>query len=424
MPPTVATKPTLRVVLPVLELPAADAQLAQAVDAAAQSAGVAITRQSLSEADLRATLAAASTEAPDLALLDRLAVARLRRSRALQTVDPIVDDAIGLNGPVPDNVAMLLQAGDRRDLRWYGVPFLSRGVAWLVRRDLLAERGVTPPRTYAEVIAAAVRLADPAAKRAGLALPFLPDEWGESLAEHLLLAFGAALTDATGQRVALNSTEAVEAARFVAGLRAEPWLWRGAAMAAEMAPSDAPPIRERLANDFLAGTLALVPPSPGLYARLVADSAGRREDTLALPLPAGPKRHTTSGPSYHFVVPAKAPIESIATFLRRLLRPEPLREIILHGVGELVPTYAYLTKDAFWDEDPNYQVLALGTRGASLPGIVVVEPGYPGPPRPEAAEAARRHILSRLFRRVLAGVAPEDAVGQAHAEAEEAFRMA
>lgn len=153
------------------------------------------------------------TGAYDVILADDPWFPRFAERGKLAPLEPLYR-ARGLPGPgedfVPASLALCREPYGTGPL--YALPFVGNTQLFFYRADFFAERGLPPPRTWDEVLAAARAFTRPgmygyvmrAAQDNAVVADFLPLFW----------AFGAEMFDAAG-RPAVNSPAAIEALRFM-----------------------------------------------------------------------------------------------------------------------------------------------------------------------------------------------------------------
>ncbi len=154
-----------------------------------------------------------ATGAYDVVMLDDPWFPRLAENEKLAPLEPLYA-ARGLPGPDEDFIPACLAVCREpyRTGRLYALPFVGNAQLFFYRADLFAQRGLPPPRTWDDVLAAARAFSGAgiygyvmrASQGNAVVADFLPLFW----------AFGAEMFGADG-RPALESREAVAALKFM-----------------------------------------------------------------------------------------------------------------------------------------------------------------------------------------------------------------
>lgn len=383
----------------------AQALIQHQIGEAATEVGATLTTRLLPSDEVQSAIQAsqAAGQPPDLVLVDEADSIQLAATgQSVELREPL-ERIAGLNGDLFRPLRRLAAAGpfvDRSphqpEPAW-AIPYLSIGVAWLVRQDLLAHLQLALPKTFDDVRSIAQQLA----RRGG------PAGWGSPLPLHpagddavrlALLAHGATLLDPLGLQVALSADSTAAGLQALADLYRE----RDGAPLAPVGVLDWSP--SRVEDAFQSGDLVQTIDFGGSYARLVTRWPALRERITALPPPAGPRGWYTNAPSRLWVVlrASRSP-ETATALLERLLRPDRYEALTRAGQGAVIPPYAYLTKGPFWDDDPNYAALATNARGDPARQLQNAPLGYPAPPTSPAARIAAAQLLVATARRVIAG---------------------
>ena len=382
-PSTTGPRPDLTVLVREQPLPAIQNLLDQQVTEAARQQHVNLSVHSVSASTLQAKLsgAAAANQLPDLAIVGDFDFAPLAARGFLLDLRTFLEQITGLNGELFSPLRSLAAAGPFEDrsandpIPAWAVPLLSRGPGWLVRQDEFAAKGIPLPKSFDDARQAASRLLNATTRTFGWGTALPMDNATESFGRLVLSAYGTVPFDPLGFKIALDPTTAE------AGLTALAVLYRDA-QGTQLAPPGAIDwTAEEAINAFLSGQVAQMFDPGGLYGQIASRDPSFRETTLVLPPPAGPKGWLTAAASDLAIVSkvGKAP-NLAAAVLEAWLRPAAFRDLARAGAGGVVPAYAYVNKDPFWDEDPNYGFLALNARGDPSRAIAYAGTGYPGPP--------------------------------------------
>lgn len=419
VPGTSPPPPALTVLAPAHPVAAVQGLIATQIAAAAREVGARASSQSLSAATLRAKLRAAISagQPPDLAVVGVADSAPLAAAGQLRDTGGTLARIVGLDGELFGPLGALAgtgafvdRAADHPSPIW-AIPYLSLGGAWLVRQDLLASKGLPTPKTFADMRATAEQLTSAGGAIFGWGAPLPVGAAVDDLTRLTLLAHGASLFDSYGLEVTLDPADAA------AGLQAFAELGQSNT-GTPLAPSgivDWSP--EQLTEAFASGQLAQTIDLGGLYANVVTRQPALRAAITALPPPSGPNGWFTSAPTSFVIVPGRGKaVDHALALIERLLRPERYAALVRAGQGSVIPPYAYLTKDPFWDDDPNYPVFAANARGDPARNFQYAPPGYPAPPTLPAAVVQQSNALANALRSVVLGETPPAAAANALAD--------
>jgi len=397
-------------------VPAVQGLLAQQARAAAREAGSALSLETMALAALRPKLASAvaAGQAPDLALVGGADSAPLAARGLSWDLRDTLDRVVGLNGELFPPLRSVATTGpfvDRpadQPVPVWAVPHASLGGAWLVRQDLLAQKGLALPKTFDDVRSVGAKLANAAGGTFGWGAGLPVSDAVDDLARVVLLGYGGSLFDSLGLQVTLSTDAAA------AGLQALARLYHGDD-GSPLAPGGAVDWSPReIQAAFAAGVVAQTIDFGGVYAGIVSSQPAVRPDTVALPPPAGPRGWFTSVPTSFLVAlrTTKGPARS-ASLIERLLQPDRYDALVRAGQGSVVPPYAYLTKGPFWDDDPNYPAFAANARGDPARDFQFAPPGYPAPPTLPAAVVHGSGALATALRSVVSGETTPSAAASA-----------
>ncbi|WP_052393759.1 ABC transporter substrate-binding protein [Kutzneria sp. 744] len=173
------------------------------LDTCSKKAGVTIQRQTVPTDQMLPKIlqGATSRSLPNLVFTDNPTVQQIASTGALT---PLSDYGIATGGYYDG----IVKAGTYQG-KVYGLAPGVNGLALLYNKDMLAEAGVQPPKTWDELTAAAAKLTK--AQRYGLAFSAVPSEEGTWQFLPFFWSNGADLSR-------LDSDQAVRALGFVAGL--------------------------------------------------------------------------------------------------------------------------------------------------------------------------------------------------------------
>ncbi len=158
----------------------------------------------------------------------------------------------------------------------YGIPAFTF-VDWMYyRKDWFAEKGIAPPKTYAEFLDAAIKVTDPSKNRYGLSLR--GGAGGFKFVLDLIESWGSPIV--VDGKAAIDKKKAVEAVDFYVSLLTKH----------KVAPPSAPNDGYRqIMEAFKTGQTAMVWHHTGSLTEIQA--ALKPEQIGTLPMPAGPAAH-------------------------------------------------------------------------------------------------------------------------------------
>ncbi|MFR9798519.1 ABC transporter substrate-binding protein [Streptomyces sp. MS06] len=219
------------------------------------------------------------------------------------------------------------------DGRLYAVPYVTNAGLLLYRKDILAEEGVPPPRTWAELERDARTIA-PKHGLGGYAGQFLPYEGLTVNAAEAVYSAGGSILGDEGARVTVDSAAAREGIGFlVRGVR-EGWIPREALTYKE----------EESKQAFLDGRLLFLRNWP--YAYAAASAAGSplagKVGVVPLPGPDGPGTSVLGGSNLAVNAHASHP-ESAERLIAYLTSERVQRQVLVRGA--LPPVRADLYED-------------------------------------------------------------------------------
>ncbi|MES4892463.1 ABC transporter substrate-binding protein [Streptomyces sp. NPDC096012] len=219
------------------------------------------------------------------------------------------------------------------DGRLYAVPYVTNAGLLLYRKDVLAEEGVSPPRTWAELEHDAKTIA-PRHGLGGYAGQFLPYEGLTVNAAEAVYSAGGTILGAEGTRVTVDSAAAREGIGFLARGVREGWIPKQALTYKE----------EESKQAFQDGHLLFLRNWP--YAYAVASAKGSRVagriGAVPLPGPDGPGTSVLGGSNLAVNAHTRHP-DSAARLIAYLTSAPVQRQVLTRGA--LPPVRAALYED-------------------------------------------------------------------------------
>ncbi|MEU6510452.1 MULTISPECIES: ABC transporter substrate-binding protein [unclassified Streptomyces] len=219
------------------------------------------------------------------------------------------------------------------DGRLYAVPYVTNAGLLLYRKDVLAEEGVPPPRTWTELERDAKSVA-PKYHLDGYAGQFLPYEGLTVNAAEAVYSAGGSILGDEGTRVTVDSAAAREGIGFLARGVREGWIPKQALTWKE----------EESKQAFQDGRLLFLRNWP--YAYAVASAKGSKVagkiGAVPLPGPGGPGTSVLGGSNLAVNTHARHP-DSAARLIAYLTSAQVQRQVLVRGA--LPPVRAALYQD-------------------------------------------------------------------------------
>ncbi|WBO67058.1 ABC transporter substrate-binding protein [Streptomyces camelliae] len=219
------------------------------------------------------------------------------------------------------------------DGRLYAVPYVTNAGLLLYRKDVLAEEGVPPPRTWTELERDAKSVA-PKHHLDGYAGQFLPYEGLTVNAAEAVYSAGGSILGDEGTRVTVDSAAAREGIGFLARGVREGWIPKQALTWKE----------EESKQAFQDGKLLFLRNWP--YAYAVASAKGSKVagkiGAVPLPGPDGPGTSVLGGSNLAVNTHARHP-DSAARLIAYLTSAQVQRQVLVRGA--LPPVRAALYQD-------------------------------------------------------------------------------
>jgi multiple sugar transport system substrate-binding protein len=195
-------------------------------------------------------------------------------------------EQLGLIDPVDEIMAELIathgDTGERQkkdltiDGSWYAVPFHVRSDGGWARNDIWEAAGidVTALTTFDELREACMEISDPAAEMWGWGMTVNRGGDGGYLVNRVLHGFGAFWVDETGQRVTLDTPEAVQAVEWMVDTYTNPQWER-------MLPPGVLSWTDPTNNEaFLGSKVAYTQNAGTVYAKAVVDAVPFADDII------------------------------------------------------------------------------------------------------------------------------------------------
>jgi multiple sugar transport system substrate-binding protein len=384
-------------------IPASDKLLRETILPEAEKAlGIKINFETVNGNDLQPRITAAihSGVGPDLIMLFNNHP-HLYKSSLADLSD--VAEAVGSKQEGYYDVS---KANSFADGRWISMPMNIIGVMHAYRKSWFEEIGLSKfPETFD-----ALRDAGKKLKAKGRPLgQSLGHSFGDPpvFSYPFLWSFGGAEVDKEGKKVVINSKETLESVKYMTAL------WKDAYDEGGLAWDDSNNNRA-----FLSGSCSATLNGASIYVESLRRPQSyqtergtpMKDDILHAPLPSGP------GGQFSYHVP-------FTNMLMRYSRNQDAAKRFLAWIGSkeiferwfvsqkgfsVGPTKTW-EAHALWSEDP----VMLPFRTAAQTGRFA---GYAGPSSRKAAETLTKYILTDMYAKAVQGMAPEQAVREAHDE--------
>ena len=354
----------------------------------------------------------AARQPPDLAVVGTLGPAALYWGATLADLTDVTNTALRVHG----EVTWTSRRAVTYEKKLWGVPFYSRGWAWLVRDDVLQALRIGEPSSYTDALKIVDQLSGTPRAAAPWVLPLGADIVGEAFVNQAIAAFGGQLADGSGLRAALDTPEAVNALDTIARM-----------VSISAAPTGLSLSADAAASQFEAGLLAIMPASASYFVRLARGASpapwAAKSLRVAYPLLGAKLRYTSADARYFVVSNACRDVEQASRAIAVLLAPTLLRQALRKCEGSVIPAYSDYLHDPWWDADPVRPIFAACVRGDSLNRVELVDFGHNGPASVQAATAADRGLLREAVRRIVEDRVPaSQAVKECQQRAEQAFQ--
>jgi multiple sugar transport system substrate-binding protein len=346
-------------------------------------------------------------------------IAQLRATGGLADVSETVKELTTASGaPIK-----LLERAGLYEGKWWGVPWFHYADAWFMRKDVLGAAGLKPEelKTWDQRREAALKVSDPDKQVWGWGMTMKSNTGdGDTSARLHLDTWGATMTDESGQKVILGTTNkeaAVAALEWMAETYKDP-KW------ARMLPPGVMGWSGASNNEnYLGGKIAITQNASSVYWAAKNQNSPHYKETHVATLAAGPKASLNGGYPYYHLVMQKAKNRDLAVATGRFMAEDAQAfERMKVAEGQSWPAYqkqveAQVVKE-FAQSDPGYAQLL--TNSTDPAGWTV---GYPGPMTPAAAAVESQFLRAKAYESVIAGqVSAAQAADELHKAAVEVYK--
>jgi multiple sugar transport system substrate-binding protein len=386
-------KPKLTVWLTTSYTPEADALQKQIVQEWADSKGVEVTivQDSATVIEPQLNAAIESKTLPDVIAWSSPSWApKLYRLGLLLDVADIVKQNNSQGGGLYEPAIRAVTDGSVQ----FAVPTHSATEVFYVRKDLLAAKGLTAPKTWEEVLKLSKELTEKG-KVWG---------WGAQLGTasydaeisllSMLASYGASPYAEDGKTPNLDN----QGTRQVLALIKDAW-------DAGAIPQDAVTWDDSGNNKaYLTGAAAMIYNTGSVINAMRKDDPALLEKTEVVPIPAGPQGQKLLGYIYGFMISKDTQQPELAKdLLLYYTTPERQGKIVEAAGSNYMPLYKDLANAQMWEDPYNKLLISQLDNNAAI--------GYPGPITSWALEAWQTHTITEMVNKVLLeGVSPDDAI--------------
>lgn len=354
----------------------------------------------------------AADDAPDL-IQRTLSVPQYNQLGLIVPVTDIVDEIIGKYGDTG--------ARQKKDLmidgEWYAVPFHVRSDGGWARKEIWDAAGidVTTLKTYQELAEACMEVSDPAKEIWGWGMSVNRGGDGNWMMHRVVHSFGAAWVDETGQKIALDSPETVQAIEWIADIYTNP-KWE------KMLPPGVLSWTDPTNNEvFLGGKLAYTQNGGTVYAKAVVDQVPFVNDIIWDYPKGGPGLERFFGlgtMNFGLIKGGKNP-EAARDLILSFFEDTTMKEVLKVATTYALPAFTDMWE---WEEITSVPNSIAQKEGALDPvgwnGIA-----FPGPATPWIAAVESQNLPTDLIAAVITGQASAaDAVKQTAEAATKIFQ--
>jgi multiple sugar transport system substrate-binding protein len=346
-----------------------------------------------------------SGNSPDM-ILHTLSAIELRNLYALDPVTDVVDQIEAAFG----KAAPKMYIDYNLEGQWWAVPYHQRSGGGWYRNDVFEEGGIDlqKTRTYTQLREDTLAVSKPDEELYGWGITPNRSGDGDSFINRVKTGWGAAWQDETGQFIATNSPEMVEAVNFIKETFTDP-KWE------TMLPPGILSWNDISNNEaYLGGKIAYTENAGTVYANAVLTENPVAPNTFFLKPPGGPvleEFHVVPGKNWMMLRGSKnqaATKDTILYFTTDLGRYD---EMLSNSPSYALPCYTDLWEmSEYIKTDP----VAQQQKGACLDPSGIDAAFYPGPATPAMAAVIASGTWNDMINAALTGTATEDAVKDAH----------
>jgi multiple sugar transport system substrate-binding protein len=342
---------------------------------------------------------------PDL-VLHTFSAEQLRNLYVIDPVTDVVEQVEAVYGPA----APYLKQTQYLDQQWWVVPYHQRAGGGYYRRDAFDAIGVDlqQTRTYDLLREQALQVSDPAKELFGWGISVNRSGDGNSIINRIKTGWGAGYQDETGQYIATNSPEMIEAMTFIYETYKDP-KW------ANMLPPGVLAWNDISNNEaYLGGKIAYTENAGTVYAKAVIDKNPVGDVTNFLKPPGGPVNQeffSVPDKSWYFLRGAKNAAAAKQLVLDFTANLEKMNEMLASSPAYALPAYTNL-----WDMSEfikNFEV-AYQQKSAALDESGIDGFPWPGPLSAAMIAIDEGGIYNDMVNAIITDTPIPEAVQEAH----------
>jgi ABC-type glycerol-3-phosphate transport system substrate-binding protein len=384
-------------------VPASDKLLKEKIVPQCEKAlGIKLNIEMINANDLQARTTAAIQSGTGPDIIDLLGTWPQLYADSVVDVSDVAEEIGKAQGGYYETQRVLASVGSK----WIGVPWAVGGGLVTYRKSWLAEAGAEKfPETWDEYRAIGKKLkaaGHPYGQTAGHTFGDAPGWWYP-----YLWSWGGKEVEPDGKTVVLNSRETIESVKLAVAL------WTETMDEGGLSWDDSSNNRA-----FLSGTISATNNGASIYleAKKKPDSylteSGKpmKDDILHARIPKGPGGQFALGGGFTDMLMGYSKNQKPAKDFLRWIHSRAVFE-------EWFTSQQGFTSGATmeWEEDPVWNADPVLRPFKDLPRIGRLE-GFAGSPNRKAAEVKTKYIIVDMYAKAIQGMAPADAVKQAHGE--------
>jgi multiple sugar transport system substrate-binding protein len=296
--------------------------------------------------------------------------------------------------------------------QYYGIAHQAFGGGLHIRKDLVEAKGLKMPKLYdPDVIDVAKKCQDPSKDLWGFGQTLNRSDDGNGFMQNILWCYGGSAWDKDG-KPALGTTfmkQNLEALKFAVSTIKDHKIQPPGVMGwTDVHNNEA----------YMAGKLVSTNNGASLYYAMTKRKHPLADKTAVILTPGGPAGSFISAGAYNWGIFQKSKNHELSEDMIRWVEDEKrFEEFMKASIGQAGPVYKSRAENPYWGTDPNFTAMKENI-------VRSLWPGYPGPITPAAIEVQAQYILCDMAGRVVtAGLAPEQALKEAHGRIEEIHKI-
>ncbi|GAB3916100.1 ABC transporter substrate-binding protein [Microlunatus endophyticus] len=300
------------------------------------------------------------------------------------------------------------------DGKWYGIPYYFIGQGMFARKDWFADKGIKTKEyySYEELRDICLEISDPTKKRYGWGMTVNRSGDANGMIEGVINCYGGAMTDNTGRKVKLYSSETIDGVSFLADIFTSPKY-------KPMLPPGIGSWTDSSNNEnWLAGIVGVINNQFSVYADSKAQKNPVYKNTQSFIGCTGPATDTplSAGASEALVVFKGAKNAGLAKVLAQyLMHGDALLDIAKDSTGLVLPAWKKVwDSDSFYTNgDPAFTIMR-DMQEAPLPHKTTTGYTFPSVPSAGRQAANQSYVLTDMMQRILKGMSVKQSVQQAN----------